>query len=190
MANNYDKYSNYDFSMFEPKQSSYEKNAARKIVELPPLKENQKQADMKLVKRKKKTALEAKIEMRATALRSFKVLAVAVFLLSMFAALLFSKLKVDELDRKINSTQTQLTAAQAENVKLNMKLDSMISLQRVEDYAQNTLGMVKVESYQIEYVDLSGTDQVNVSGGKQANKADDSSGEKSALKKLLEYIGA
>lgn len=190
MANNYDKYSNYDFSMFEPGLSSYEKNAARKIVELPPLPNNKKQADMKLVKKKKKTVFEAKAEMRAAALRSFKALAVAVFLLSMFAALLFSKLKVDELDRKINRTQTQLTAAQAENVKLNMKLDSMISLEKVEDYAQNTLGMVKVENYQIEYIDLSGEDRVNISGGKQTSKSDSNQSEKTIFTKLLEYIGA
>lgn len=190
MANNYDKYSNYDFSMFEPKSSSYDKNAARKIVELPPFEENKQQAEMKLVKRRKKTTLEAKAEMRATALRSFKTLSIAVFLLAMFAALLFSKLKVDEFDRKINNMQTSLSAAQAENVKLNIKLDSMISLEKVEDYAQNTLGMVKIESYQIEYIDLSGEDQVNISGGKQVSKSGDDSGGKSKFAKLLEYIGA
>lgn len=187
MANNYDKYSNYDFSKFEPKPSSYERNAARKIVELPPFEQPEQEARMKLVKRKKKSVAQAKAEMRAASLRSFKVIAVAVFLLSMFAALLYSKLRVDELDRQINRTQTGLTAAQSENVKLNMQLDSMISLEKVEDYAQNTLGMVKVENYQITYLDLSGQDAVHVSGGKRAGVQGE---EETALTKLLEYIRA
>ncbi|MEG1613921.1 MAG: hypothetical protein RR343_00355 [Oscillospiraceae bacterium] len=41
-----------------------------------------------------------------------------------------------------------------------------MSLNKVDDYAQNVLGMVKQEGYQIEYVDLEGSDQVLVSGGK------------------------
>ena len=35
MAGNYDKYGNYDFSMFEPKPVSFDHNAARKIATLP-----------------------------------------------------------------------------------------------------------------------------------------------------------
>ena len=35
MAGNYDKYGNYDFSMFEPKPVSFDHNAARKIATCP-----------------------------------------------------------------------------------------------------------------------------------------------------------
>lgn len=104
--------------------------------------------------------------MRATALRAAKVLTVAAVLLSLFAALLYSKLRVDELDRQIAKTESNLTAAQAETVRLNMQLDSTISLEKVDDYAQNVLGMVKAENYQIEYIDLSGDDKVTVSEAK------------------------
>ena len=47
-----------------------------------------------------------------------------------------------------------------------MELDSAISLEKVDDYAQNVLGMVKVENYQISYIDISGGDTVTQSGGK------------------------
>ena len=101
MAGNYDKYGNYDFSMFEPKPVSFDHNAARKIATLPGVGERTADSGMRLVTRKKKTTVEAKNEMRATALRAAKVLTVAAVLLSLFAALLYSKLRVDELDRQI-----------------------------------------------------------------------------------------
>ena len=101
MAGNYDKYGNYDFSMFEPKPVSFDHNAARKIATLPGVGERAADSGMRLVTRKKKTTVEAKNEMRATALRAAKVLTVAAVLLSLFAALLYSKLRVDELDRQI-----------------------------------------------------------------------------------------
>ena len=184
MAGNYDKYGNYDFSMFEPKPVSFDHNAARKIATLPGVGERAADSGMRLVTRKKKTTLEAKNEMRATALRAAKVLTVAAVLLSLFAALLYSKLRVD--DRQIAKTESNLTAAQAETVRLNMQLDSTISLEKVDDYAQNVLGMVKAENYQIEYIDLSGDDKVTVSGGKASSS--DSKESKSLITKLLEYI--
>ena len=72
MAGNYDKYGNYDFSMFEPKPVSFDHNAARKIATLPGVGERAADSGMRLVTRKKKTTVEAKNEMRATALRAAK----------------------------------------------------------------------------------------------------------------------
>lgn len=185
MANaKYNKYDDIDFSMFEPRQTSYEKNAARKIETIPPFTEEPKQKPrMELVKKPKKTLYQAKKEMQRTALQTAKIIVVSVFLLSMLAALLFSRIKVDELDRQISDAQTKITSAQSENVRLNMKLDSMISLEKVESYAQTNLGMVKMENHQIEYIDLSGSDKVVLSGNKSMDK-----GNESFTSKVLEYI--
>ena len=73
---------------------------------------------------------------------------------------------------------------QGENVRLNMQLDSMISLEKVENYAKDELGMTKVEGYQIEYIDLSGADTVTVSG----NKSVKSLSTEGPLQKLSEYL--
>lgn len=182
MANrNYNMYDGIDFSMFEPKQSSYEKNAARKIETVDvPLADKPK---MELVKKPKKTLVQVKKEMHASALQSAKIIAISIFLLSMLSALLYGRIKVDELDRQISAAETKITTAQSESVRLNMQLDSMISLKNVEEYAQNNLGMVKMESYQIEYIDLSGTDKVTLSGSKTLN-ADSPS----LYSKIMEYM--
>ena len=101
----------------------------------------------------------------------------------MLSALLYGRIKVDELDRQISAAETKITTAQSESVRLNMQLDSMISLENVEEYAQNNLGMVKMESYQIEYIDLSGTDKVTLSGSKTLN-ADSPS----LYSRIMEYM--
>ncbi len=182
MANrNYNMYDGIDFSMFEPKQGSYEKNAARKIETVAvPVADKPK---MELVKKPKKTLNQVKREMHASALQSAKIIAISVFLLSMLSALLYGRIKVDELDRQISAAETKITTAQSENVRLNMQLDSMISLKNVEEYAQTNLGMVKMESYQIEYIDLSGADKVTVSGARTLN-----ANSTSLYSKIMEYM--
>lgn len=184
-APKYNRYDDIDFSMFEPRQSSYVKNAARKIETIPPFeKEANNEPKIELVKKPKKTYKQVKQEMHSTAFQSAKIIVISLFLLTMLAALLYSRVQVDELDRQIAATKTNITAAQSENIRLNMQLDSMISLKKVEEYAQMNLGMVKVESHQIEYIDLSGEDSVIVSGNKTKNE--DSL---SIKEKLMEYIG-
>ena len=69
-------------------------------------------------------------------------------------------------------------------MRLSMKRYSMISLEHVEEYAENTLGMTKVEGYQMEYIDLSGSDKVVLSGDKTLS-ADN---ETSLIEKLKAYL--
>lgn len=183
----YNKYDDFDFSAFEPKQSSFERNAARKLDTAP--KRNisyNKKPDMKLIERPRKSLMQAKSEMKHGNARALTILGVAVVLLVMISALLYGRIKVDELDRQIQRKNNELKAAQSENVRLNTTLDSMISLKNVEEYAQNNLGMVKMDNHQIEYIDLSGEDKASVSGEKTVKKE---SGKKSFLSsKFMEYM--
>lgn len=170
----YNRYDNFDFSDFEPRQSSYERNAARKM-ETAPKRKNlaQSKPELKLVKKPKKTYRQAKSEMRAARLQAAKIITVSFMLLIMISALIYGRMKVDELDRQIQNTKTELSAAQSENVRLNMEIDSLITLKNVEEYAQTNLGMVKMENHQIEYIDLSGEDKATVSGNKTLKKSNE-----------------
>ena len=84
---------------------------------------------------------------------------------------IFSRIQLDEIKREISAQQSKINIIESENTKLEMKLNSMVSLDKVDDYAQNTLGMVKQEGYQVDYVNLSGSDEVLVSGGKTIKNA-------------------
>lgn len=183
----YNRYDDFDFSAFEPKQSSYERNAARKLDAAPKRRADETaKPDMKLVKRPKKSYEQAKKEMRIGRNRSFVILGAAISLLVVISMLLYGRIKVDELDRKIQSKKNEISIAQSENVRLNMALDSMISLKNVEEYAQNNLGMVKMDNHQIEYIDLSGEDKASVSGDKKVRKETDK--KFSLSSKFMEYM--
>ena len=57
------------------------------------------------------------------------------------------------------SLKTQeLELAQSENVRLQMHFNSMMSMDKIEEYAQSQLGMVKRENYQVSYFDISKED--------------------------------
>ena len=184
MANrNYNTYHGIDFTEFEPAQRSYDRNAVRKIEKAPARRAEPSRPKLQVVKRIEKTVAQSKSDMHRTALQSAKFIMVAVLMLTLFSAVLYGRFKVDELDREISNINTEITAAQSENVRLNMQIDSVISLKNVEDYAQTQLGMVKMESHQIEYIDLSGEDRVVLSGTKSLS-ADNTS----FMSKMMEYI--
>lgn len=124
----------------------------------------------------RKTRSQLKAETRRANRRAFKALSVAVVMLCFVGMVIYSRVQLDEISRDITRTQSQMGVLQSENTRLEMKLNSMVSLNKVDDYAKNVLGMVKQEGYQVEYVDLEGTDKVLVSGGKSVsdkqNKSD------------------
>jgi len=113
---------------------------------------------------------KSRAQLRAEAMRSRKATIKALVICAIFFMFIsfqiYSQVKVDELDRELNAVNTEISILDSENTRLNMQLDAMISLEKVDQYAQEQLGMVKVENYQVTYVDLSGDDSVVVSGGK------------------------
>ena len=60
--------------------------------------------------------------------------------------------------------------AKSDAVKINNELNAIVSINNVEDYAANQLGMVKVQDYQVVYIDLSAEDYVAKVNGKTVDK--------------------
>ena len=85
---------------------------------------------------------------------------------------IYSRVQLDEINRDITNKEYEIELAQSDSVKLNNTLSSMISINNVEDYAANVLGMVKVQDYQVVYVDLSSSDSVVVANGRQTDESD------------------
>lgn len=108
---------------------------------------------------------EPQIEMRQTEARSGSVL--TIILLSVLAAVLLGSV-IYSLDRrntvynKMSSMNSALSLAEAENVRLQAELESRMTAKNVEDYAENVLGMTKIDSSQIEYIKIQTDDVVNI----------------------------
>ena len=130
----------YDLSLFEPKPA--------KIVELKPNK--------KLIKAQKK---KAKIQ---SILNTMATLSVAALTVTVLGLMLASRIRMTELDSAINAREDQLVVLQSEETRLSDELARKVSAKSVEEYAQNTLGMQKIESYQVEYISVESGDKVEL----------------------------
>lgn len=160
----YNRYDSFDFERFEPKTVSTS-NAAPKIV--PKVQEGPK---LELVKKQKPSANEEKQEALIAARKTRKIFIIAVVVFAFFSALIYSRIQLDEINRQISSLDSQMKIAQSDKIKLDNQLNAAISIDKVEDYAVNTLGMVKVQEHQVVYIDLSSSDSVVMADGKEVNE--------------------
>ncbi len=62
----------------------------------------------------------------------------------------------------VSALNEDLSLAEAENVRLQTELESKISAKNVEDYAENVLGMHKIDSSQINYIKIQTDDVVTI----------------------------
>ena len=126
-----------------------------------------------------------KSQSTAVSLGLKKAIVCVTILFALTVANLFMIAECDRLDSQIANLQNEVSIAEGETVRLNAELNSMIDTQKVIEYAENELGMVKAESYQITYIDLSEGDEFVVAGDKEV----DGKGEfASEIKELFAYI--
>ena len=179
--------SQYDFSLFEMK------TASTANISTAPKRREEKKPNMRVVvnnRRKSKINIVPAYVQRNSVLKAGIVL---FCLLTVLGMLIYMQAKLDNVNRQIARTEKTLEETKSETVRLQMELNSIISIDKVEDYAVNTLGMVKIESGQVEYIDLSGEDKVILSGNKTLklnsdNKPDESDDGKTSQKiQISEY---
>ena len=98
-------------------------------------------------KRKEQQTPEKKPELKVA------TSSVAVFL-AVFVMFLYSKAALSEVNLKISNETQALSDAQSINTALSNQLSGSVSLENVEQYAVNELGMQKVSASQERYVEM------------------------------------
>jgi len=155
----YTRYNSYNFDRFEPRIVTTS-SAAPEIRRTP-----EKKPQLKLVEKTKRTAAQIQQEANAASLKAVKIFAIAVVILLFMSMAIYSRVQLDEVNREISSVENKMELAESDTIRLNNELNAMVSINNVEDFAANKLGMVKVQDYQVVYVDLSTDDQVVVADG-------------------------
>ena len=164
----------FDFARFEPAPAGQAiPKKKEKLREIP-----------HLVEKPQKNKAEIIAEMNETRRQTLKVLSVLIVLLSFVGMLIYSRVRLDEVTIKTNDLRQELSMAESENVRMSMELNSKVTLDKVEKYATEQLGMVKLESYQIKYVDISEGNKTILSGNKVVGVDD----QKTTFKQMLAYI--
>ena len=94
--------------------------------------------------------------------RQFKIRLVlsVVILFVLMAATVYSRMRLTEYKRATIAANQELTEISSENAYLNYELESKVSLRNAEDYAVKELGLVRLDSSQVEYVHLNDDNKI------------------------------
>ena len=135
----------YDLSLFEPKRQ-----------ELPA--SGQKNNVIKLTQEQLDKSRRVKIQ-PLHALATFLSMAVVV---GIVGPVVYGQAQLNELRDQINTAQAELSEVQSTYTQLKMKSDSRLSLDTVEEYAKDTLGMRRISQEQVVCISLSSGDKGEV----------------------------
>ena len=87
----------------------------------------------------------------------------AIFVAAVCVCLIYSQMLLTVETHKLSSCEADLKTLESEHVSLMSKYEQQYSAEYIADYAENTLGMVKLNSSQIEYIELAGEGGIEVS---------------------------
>ncbi|MBO6302385.1 MAG: hypothetical protein J6N15_08120 [Ruminiclostridium sp.] len=135
----------YDLSIFETDEDFEKKKAERQ-------KKREEKAKIGITQ-KKSIGRNGSI-MAALALVSF--VALIAF------GLLWSKVQISDYTSMISETKNDIELAERENVRLKAELDSMYTIDNVENIASQELGLQKTQSSQITYITLNTEEMTEV----------------------------
>jgi cell division protein FtsL len=134
-----------DLDLFDVQKNAYvPQEAPRKRIQKPTL------VEPKPVSRKQEVR-EAR-EVRSVAMKA------CAFALAMFltiGAIIVCHVSLTNLQVELSRVQNELNLAENQHVALEMKYNSLMSIDKIEECAETQLGMVKRDSYQISYFDIS-----------------------------------
>lgn len=85
---------------------------------------------------------------------NFRIVAAAVIVLFLFSLMTYGRVELAKLYSEKTELEAQLTLLQNENISLESELAQKTGLTKVEDYAENRLGLQKLDKSQIEYVEI------------------------------------
>lgn len=109
----------------------------------------------KLLETKPVSRAQVAAEARESLAAAVKACTFALAAFLIIGSLIFFRVQVTGLQVKLTEAKNNLSIAQSENVSLQMEYNSLMAMDKIEEYAQSKLGMVRRESYQIDYFDIS-----------------------------------
>ena len=135
----------YDLSLFDTDEELERRRARRE-------KEKQEKAKIK-INEKKSVGRNGSV---------IAVFAAVGFVAFIAFSLLYSKVQISDYTAMISDAKTEIEQMERENVRLHSQLDSMYTLDNVEQIASQELGLQKTQSSQITYITLNTEEMTEV----------------------------
>jgi len=99
-------------------------------------------------------------------LLSYKTIMLVVAVLAACVTMIYSRVVLTELTEEANGYQQKLTVLNAEYIRLSGELEAASSIKTLEETAESDLGLSKIESSQVQYVNLTSEDHIVVADEK------------------------
>lgn len=116
-----------------------------------------------------------------------KALVTAVAAFFLLCAILYGKVEISQTFNQTSDLTQQLAVLNNENTRLQTDLEAKTSISNVEDYAENVLGLKKLDISQREYIEI---EKENVIGVVDDSNKNPFVEVKNWVSNILEYIGA
>ncbi|MBE6887675.1 MAG: hypothetical protein E7484_04545 [Ruminococcaceae bacterium] len=128
----------------------------------PKTEKQEKKQQPKTVKIKNKNAFKNVVN----------ILSIAV-VVSLVIGVIYTNAAITQTTNEIAKTQKAITELESEKAYLEFTLESRMSLDEIESYAVNVLGMVKMDSSQVEYIEIESENKTEFSDGTLASKIEE-----------------
>ncbi len=117
-----------------------------------------KRSSLRIIKNRRKVKSVAPV----------KIVLSAACIIAICVVMIYSQVVLTELTSKVNETENAIVELQTEYVRLQGELEASTSIKTLEEAAETKLGLTKIDSSQVEYVNLTGEDEIKVAhtGGK------------------------
>lgn len=104
-----------------------------------------------IIKEKPRSKEELRLSAKYSLITMLKTFFVSAVILFFIGTLIFGRVKVVDYAAKAQELSARYDEAVSENVRLSSEVASKYSAGNISDYAENELGMVKKDDFQINY---------------------------------------
>jgi len=116
------------------------------------------ESDHETEKEAKPVVTHRRIEARKGSV--IRIVFLSLLAVALLGSVIYSLDRRNTMYNKVASLNDKLELTEAENVRLQSELESRMSVKNVEEYAENVLGMQKIDPSQIEFIKIQTGDVV------------------------------
>ena len=91
-----------------------------------------------------------------------KVFFIAVSVLFLLCCFIYAKVEVNEVYNDIALEKKNIELLKSENVRLQSEVEAKMSMKNIEDYAENVLGLERLEKSQTVYMEVQSDSVIEV----------------------------
>ena len=86
----------------------------------------------------------------------------SILALVLFSLVINSYVQLNEVYSQISAAESTLIDLQSENVRMQTQLEGQASIRNIKEYAEDRLGLQKLDRSQIQYIQIQTEDEVVV----------------------------